>query len=520
MIEDIQYLRENSVKENYLFLVDSKDRDKKVFPYSQEYKITFSSPFTHVFGIDVLDGSIPRTQYNVDSHNNRLRIKYRTSVNWTDIYVPIGDYNVSGFIFALNSELNANNFEILLENVTLPADRTTMFRLLSETPFEVDMYTSTINTTMGFDMYSSSTQNKYTLLIDLFRNSSNTFIKDYLLSLMATSENNDVKYNLNDSIWENYVGNAEYIKSAEFDMYQNYWFGSYVSNEKSTKISFQSEIFLGDTIDLQTGQKIIQKFKVINDGIFQDLKINVQNATTFLFEIYEGSPSGTPIYDATYVLESQNNSTKEVSLYTMFDYYAVLSLFKNEATFVSVQLEGNENSEYKATLQNSDNSNLSLNLALCFSIETFKYYNIVQAPGMYSLIADRYVMLKCKEIEDHIFRNRAYEKFSFGLAKFNLAVLGYDDSRFDFNKVPTREFHPIGKLTSLTFRFERPDGTLYDFKGINHTLTLVVKYYVPTQMKPLSEYSLNPEYDPDVFKYIQNVKYKSDDDESDEEIDN
>ena len=140
-----------------------------------------------------------------------------------------------------------------------------------------------------------------------------------------------------------------------------------------------------------------------------------------------------------------------------------------------------------------------------------QYLYEITAPGIYSLIGERYCMLRCPEIEQHMFRSRSYEKYTVGLAKFKLAVMGYDDSRFDFASLPPREFHPIGKLSQLTFRFERPDGTLYNFRSINHTVTFVVRYYEPIQEITLEDNSLVPRYNPNYFQYLQQ---KADDTES------
>ena len=98
-----------------------------------------------------------------------------------------------------------------------------------------------------------------------------------------------------------------------------------------------------------------------------------------------------------------------------------------------------------------------------------------------------------------------------GLAKFTLAVMGYGETRMDFS-APVREFHPIGKLTQMTFRFERPDGSLYNFRGINHTITFNIRYYTPLQDQEFNFFPLNPNYDPNNFRFIQNNTY---DDESD-----
>jgi hypothetical protein len=149
--------------------------------------------------------------------------------------------------------------------------------------------------------------------------------------------------------------------------------------------------------------------------------------------------------------------------------------------------------------------------------KTVKKHEIIP-PGIYSMIGDRYVVLRCPEIEQHMYRSRAYENFSMGIAKFKLAVLGYDETRFDYAALPPRIFHPIGTLSQLTFRFLRPDGQLYNFRGANHTITLAIRYYEPSQRGTFDKYILNPDYDPDYFRYIQNDTSGSDSSDEDSSV--
>jgi len=150
--------------------------------------------------------------------------------------------------------------------------------------------------------------------------------------------------------------------------------------------------------------------------------------------------------------------------------------------------------------------NLDSSDSLSFELVLSQLSHTLEAPGIYSLIGDRYVLLKCPEIESHLNRSRAYERFTLGLAKFKLAVMGYDESRFDFSTIAPREFHPIGKLPSLTFRFERPDGSLYNFRGINHTMTICIRFYTPNQTMDFKQSILAPSYNPDFFQYQQNME--------------
>ena len=81
-----------------------------------------------------------------------------------------------------------------------------------------------------------------------------------------------------------------------------------------------------------------------------------------------------------------------------------------------------------------------------------------------------------------------------------------------------KEFHPIGKLSRLHFRFERKsDQRLYDFKGIDLHFILSLKMLAAQKLNERElEYSLNPNYDPD---YQGFMKSSFDYVESDEELD-
>ena len=59
-IEDIDYMRENSIKQSYIFMIDSADRDHFQFSTPSVYTVTFDQPFTNVFGLEVIDANIPK----------------------------------------------------------------------------------------------------------------------------------------------------------------------------------------------------------------------------------------------------------------------------------------------------------------------------------------------------------------------------------------------------------------------------------------------------------------------------
>jgi hypothetical protein len=119
-------------------------------------------------------------------------------------------------------------------------------------------------------------------------------------------------------------------------------------------------------------------------------------------------------------------------------------------------------------------------------------------------------LLRCPEIEEHIFGSLSYTKYSLGLAKFRIDNIGINTERLVITKLPIREFHPIGKLSKLSLRFETNKGTLYDFKGVNHNIIFAIYYYEPTQKKLPQNSILNPEYKMNYMEYKYYEDYSRD----------
>ena len=110
-IEDIDYLKKNSIKESFLFIVDSKDRDYLKYPDPNYYSIKLNTPFKNVIGIEVIDYSIPRTMYSLDIYNNNLYFYIANSSN---------DYIVNNGLDPLNANMNIfTKFEMNIVNYNL-----------------------------------------------------------------------------------------------------------------------------------------------------------------------------------------------------------------------------------------------------------------------------------------------------------------------------------------------------------------------------------------------------------------
>lgn len=336
-IEDINYLKQNSIKQSYTFLVDSKMRDRRVYPTPSEYVVEFTVPFKNVVGIEVVDVSIPKTMYNIDYTNNKLFFRFASQIDvndqvynkalFTEFELPVGDYITNTFIDKMRIMFLSKNIDLTINSVDTPADLTNLIYFSSSQPFILDMHQSTMAEILGFDMHTSLLHNgKYT-------------------------------------------------------------------------------------------------FKTYNNDIGLEK----------LYHSTEVSPGLHRIY----------------------------------------------------------------------------------APGMMYLLGNKYIILRCKEIEEHMYRSLSYSKHHLGLAKMRINNYGYNDEKTSFLKVPVREFHPIGKLSRLTLRFETDTGDLYDFKGVNHNMVFAIFYYEPKQENVVRASILNPDYNPNFNNYL----YKQDEQEGESDDD-
>ena len=145
---------------------------------------------------------------------------------------------------------------------------------------------------------------------------------------------------------------------------------------------------------------------------------------------------------------------------------------------------------------------------------------IITSPGIVYFIGNKYIIMRCPEIEEHLYRSLSYSKYTLGLAKFRVDSVGINSEKLTITKIPVREFHPIGKLSRMTLRFETNKGSLYDFKGINHNIIFAIFYYEPIQKNVPTRSILNPEYKMNYIDYLykqEEIEGVSDDDEDNNE---
>jgi hypothetical protein len=145
---------------------------------------------------------------------------------------------------------------------------------------------------------------------------------------------------------------------------------------------------------------------------------------------------------------------------------------------------------------------------------------IITSPGIVYFIGNKYIIMRCPEIEEHLYRSLSYSKNTLGIAKIRVDSVGINSEKLTITKIPVREFHPIGKLSRMSFRFETSKGRLYDFKGLNHNIIFAIFYYEPIQKNIPKNSILNPEYKMNYLDYLykqEEIEGDSDDGNEDGE---
>ncbi len=121
----------------------------------------------------------------------------------------------------------------------------------------------------------------------------------------------------------------------------------------------------------------------------------------------------------------------------------------------------------------------------------------VRSPGVCDNTGERYLVLRCPELENNgsAFKTKTYD----GVAIFKMAAGPncISDLRFDYKNVQPALLHPIGRVSRLSFRFERSDGRTCDFQGVDFQFLACVRTVATPRIESFGmRSSLNPNYEP------------------------
>ena len=477
-MDDIDHLIANSSTNSFMFYIDSRHRNRSIHPNPNEYAIQFATPFRNVYSIQVVDSLIPRTHYNVDEYSNRLTYSVtlpQETVTYR-IDVPIGNYSADQLMILLNGLFTHMN----ISYVSYPGDVRKQFVFKSDYPFEMLLDRSTMNELLGYDATDGGTP--WT-----FSRPSVDDVQYYdqlqIIQSVSSPSNTHLQQIYNDSV----LLVALRVPSNRYGLYAVRFNIASVSEPCVCVVSLlvlttDGKMYPANHVPCEIS---IDESTSFVDTRFQDGVILTAGEQAYVRIHFKNFQYGNSSFSCTIPASACDANSDQCLMYdmTVADQSVVNS--NNIDSFASHYMIG---------------VNVTCRLPK---------YSLVP-PGMYDLTGDNYINMRCKEIENHMGVNgnrvesindqtsEVNQTIGYGLAKFKLGVMGYQDERFDYVALNPRDIHPIGKLSQLTFRFERWNGSLYNFRGVNHTMTLIIHYYSPKiDHTPRSQMisRLNPAYD-------------------------
>jgi hypothetical protein len=551
-IEDIDYLKKNSIKQDYVFLVDSKERDKQTYSTPSEYVVEFSPPFQNVIGLSVLEATIPRTMYNIDVYNNTISYFVHSS-NYDLNNLPItsfnkatletGDYTIQSLIVEINSklEMHLNNdsnlplVKIASSPLSNPSDIKNKIVFSCAYPFILNMHDSSAAESLGFDAhirvseYSKNIFNRdYTpYRFDVYpgiNQETKSIYYDLIKSNTSLSSNTSLVNNV-----RGYINNHQLFHSVDIPFSQMLSNETLITENTYTLFEGPRGVLRKENLSEPIAQRIYIPYETnmvrVYAALYTDF-LSASNIASFTVqEDVDGIPSGISLANESIAVShidgSLSDSTplelplKEDTYYwIVFNANPLIDVYYNDtlATATTFKLFRNN------TWINYDDTINDIYYQLSVRIDVCDSYHKVIAPGIYSLIGERYIILRCPEIEENSFRSLAYTKQSIGIAKFRLGVVGFQEERFDYFNVPNREFHPIGRLSRLKLRFETAHGNLYDFKDVNHTITFGIQYLEPINKSQFHQSIINANYNGNFLDY-QYTQQQQEEDSDDQDMD-
>lgn len=471
-IEDVGYLLEHSEIDSSTFFVDSSKRDRHVWPTPSEFSLAFEEPFKLVTGIDVLDASIPGTMYTIDRGCDSFVVGNVScpSGTPTDVqhiftelqYVPLFRWHMSQMhnsdVIVCGSTawqgLDESSLQAASPMVTtIPDDQSPLMRVavVSTIVDNVPVYSNEYNQYTQVATYTSFTvgPHKYCFMTSL--------VGPEVVS--AASE-----------------GRLHVRSDMTLVMYDFYYVDTYVQQELRDALLYEVEI-MTTVITLEHGNYDIHTLLVQLSQLLSSSSINVSTST-----------SGSVDVASKYKFYSPNE----------FFFDMGRSNCKHVIGFDMLAADIDINSKYRKLSVDG----LPRLFRSVYNADTDNH--ILIGPGVVDVSGIRYLLLRCPEIEQHM--PTSARSSDPGVGMFKLA--GTNDIthlRFDFISITKKPIHPIGRLTRMTFRFETPNGSLYDFKGINLQMLMLVKFLSPGMSRSRTRFTkslLNPEYSPDYLQYM------------------
>lgn len=565
-IEDVSYLKKHSVENAQIIKVDSNLRNKQTFPTASEFVVEFDEPLNYVFGLDVIDVSMPSSMYNIENINNSFKFhKIWLNNTFTGNQVDENDFYKYYLLEVSTNPVLAKYVFSKRNNKIIIADATQLDKIDLDYVESVDEH-NVLAIRYELDgkqikrVFNINTNDLYTYFKfdDEWYVLTNETDVNTLLTELKAGDQNKKEIDVSNKDFNFY----SFLKRQTLSI-------PIINPEKKTSITIYEFEHTNVYNDQNPTKIVYYRFKFLTDLEYHTnlaknkTKLNEWCPVIMFNGYFELEPGNLDIFDF------QNEMIKSIqSSYELFIQNKVNSFPFEDATQAMTVEKVNERGDLIRTGQikfrvNDPNIHFMIDLkqsslyktigfssmasinkkerykivtperirndhTFVASVHDINDSNVIIPPGVIDLLGIRYVLLRCPEIESLIGSQPG--QLSPGIGVFKLALNQETvQQRLDFVHFVRKPFHPIEKLKKLTFRFELSSGELYDFKGVDVFMILQINSYAPTTGDDFNytHSQLNPNYDPNFIRYninqqkkiIQQKKLEESDDEDESSTD-
>ena len=436
-MDDTSFLQNNSETGSYLALIDSALRDTTTWPTAAQFEVVFDTPFNMVYGIDLLGVSVPRTEYSVSTARNVVVFSYGLPGQHQKhtVLIPEGNYDTLGFIQALNLALksfaSANGNTLAVSSLSAVATVSNRVQFTCTESFSMYLSESSLRLVVGF----ADPVNKFSTAYSALQ-------------------------------W--YPGGPDTVTSV------------LSPGLGAILLAYSNTTTGGQSTAVTAPAPVRTAFTAANSGVVTSVAVGVAS-------------SGTP---TTIWLQWRVLTTDLQTALGSGQIEVDLDNATSMGAYTALRgplLAGQQYILEIADPLNGDSQNC-YTVGAAASVSVQGAFNTVTPPGLLDLSGERYLTLRCLEIESPINGSRAFEKWTAGVGMIQLGAFGYNSQAYDYTAYPPRTFQPIGNLSKLTLSFRKTDNSLYDFKGLNLQLLLLIKFLLPRTPRPND--ALAPQYQP------------------------
>lgn len=505
-MEDVSFMHENGETETHVIFVDSSQRDSVAYPNPAEYKIPFEQPLRNVVGVDVLDSVVPSTMYVVDEHNRDIRMYFiaTTTGSTTDpgvarhrLYVPLLSSYLKWWL-QLEDRPEMDPWSTAKDN------RTTLGLMdINDTRIPVNDQNGLFVVPERFPDFelfqdvASTSNDRRMSIVD---------VTDYVTDV-GSEPPVDVQGNrpsvatfLGKKLWIPYELGFDRTRSM-FDYEGDRILMITLAYAPSVN---SSAVYIAcHRLQYPRGNygtlKIMMTAGRDGGGGGGDIPAATPSASTYLSAVST---------DEDRLLQVKINAKvwgEDIGgKYVDGQDAGALAAFDIGCGMSEVLgFSGSLNDPGVITLDTRAGQT-RVKRFFTNQVGNATPTQYLYPSGVVNLTGERYIILRCEEVEAGMFAQSSTGNRGTGIGLFKLPGPGaLREQRQDYITVVKRPFHPIGRVDGLTLRMERgrAPGTLYNFKGVNHLLVMAVKVMVPRRNRTFTRSVLNPNYDNDFLAY-------------------